>query len=70
MVTGWVFAVGECACCQELFMFNPDWVPSVPLDGVRRPICWDCVELVNPVRVANGLDPIRVHPNAYQVEER
>ena len=53
-------------------------MPSVPIDpgtgmpkpgGVREPICRDCVEVVNPERVRNGLDPIRVHPDAYEPQE-
>lgn len=61
-----MFVLGECFGCKGLFTFNADFVPSIPIDGVREPICRACVERANPERIANGLEPIRVHPDAYE----
>ncbi len=53
---------------------NPDqtdaypWV-SDPVNGTPYPICADCVERVNPIRVAGGLEPIVPHPDAYKEME-
>lgn len=32
---------------------------------VRQPICQDCVNRVNPIRIQGGFEPIRVLPGAY-----
>jgi hypothetical protein len=72
---------GNCFRCGRVFSFNPHKVPSIPvkrnaegqyeavppeLGGVREPVCRPCVDEVNPVRVAKGLDPIRILPGAYE----
>lgn len=67
---GYVMAMGSCFGCGSLFSFNPNSVPSVPINGVRQPICRSCVDRANPMRIKNGLDPIVVRPDAYEpVEE-
>ena len=60
-----VFVLGECIGCRRLFSFSPSRVPSIPINGTREPVCRDCVERVNPRRLANGLDPIVPLPGAY-----
>jgi hypothetical protein len=62
----YVFVMGPCCGCQQPFTFNPNLVPSVRIEGVRQPICQSCVTRVNPQRVANGLEPIKVLPGAYE----
>lgn len=66
---GWMTVVGECFGCGRVFAFSAERVPSVVVDGVRQPICPDCVERVNPTRVANGLEPIVPLPGAYDPDE-
>ena len=66
---GWMFVLGECYGCGRMFTFNADHVPSIPIDGVREPICRNCVERANPERVKNGLEPIVPHPDAYEPQE-
>lgn len=68
-MTGYMFVMGQCFGCKAPMTFNADKVPSIRIDGKRQPICSDCVERVNPQRRANGLDPIAVHPNAYEPEQ-
>lgn len=58
-------AVGECFGCGRPFLFDPDRVPSVVVDGVRREVCRACVARANPIRKANGLDPIVPLVGAY-----
>jgi hypothetical protein len=61
------FAVcfAECYACQMPFMFNPNLVPSLRVEGVRQPVCRECVERANPERIKRGLEPITVLPGAY-----
>jgi hypothetical protein len=63
---GYVMAMGACVGCGRVFNFNPNAVPSVPVNGVREPICRDCVERANPIRIKNGLEPISIRPDAYE----
>jgi hypothetical protein len=71
---GLMFAFAPCFGCGTVFGFNPDLVPSIPIDdagqvaadGVRQPVCAACVEAANPLRVANGLPPIVTLPGAYE----
>jgi hypothetical protein len=63
---GYALAFGPCIGCKRLFHFNPLRVPSCSaVTGKREPICAECVERVNPIRIANGLDPIVPHWDAY-----
>jgi hypothetical protein len=70
---GYMTVIGACFGCGRTFSFNATWVPSVPASvsgtGTKEPICADCVERANPLRIANGLEPIRVHPMAYEPSE-
>jgi len=68
-VTGYMYALGRCWSCGRPLMFNAERVPSIPIDGERQPICQGCVDIANPRRVANGLDPIVVMPGAYEPSE-
>jgi hypothetical protein len=78
-MTGYMFIIGSCFSCGRRFTFNPDHVPSISINhetgkvdhanGVREPICLTCVERVNPLREANGLPVIIVHPDAYEPQE-
>jgi hypothetical protein len=61
--------MAPCINCRQIFNFNPDRVPSIRVNGNREPICLACVEAANPQRLANGLEPIRVLPGAYEPQE-
>lgn len=61
-----MYVTALCYGCNEPFSFNPERVPSIPIDGVRQPVCQRCVDRVNPTRVKNGLEPIKPHPEAYE----
>ena len=62
---GLVEVHSQCFGCKRVFAFHPNKVPSCPVNGTRQPICQTCVDVVNPRRVAGGLDPIVVKPGAY-----
>lgn len=62
----YAFCTARCFGCERLFSFNPVRVPSIRHNGQREPICLACVEAANPLRVANGLDPIVPKPDAYE----
>ena len=62
----WATAYGECFGCKRIFGFNPMRVPSIPINGVREPICQACVARVNPERERRGLSPIVPQPDAYE----
>jgi hypothetical protein len=66
---GYAFALSPCFACERLFTCNPARVPSVLVDGVRRPVCQDCVERANRQRDERGLPPIEVPPGAYEAAE-
>jgi hypothetical protein len=62
---GYALAMGSCYSCHKPFSFNPLRVPSLRVNGVREPICQECVDKVNPMRIANGLPPIVPARDAY-----
>jgi len=68
-MSGYMFAMSECANCQRLCSYNPDLVPSMRVNGVREPICRHCVEVANPIRIARGLVPIVLLRGAYEPAE-
>jgi hypothetical protein len=61
--------IGECYVCKRTVHFDPERVPSIPANltrtGQKEPVCRECIEVANPMRVANGLAPIEVLPDAY-----
>jgi hypothetical protein len=67
---GYAFCTSYCFGCRRLFTYNPVRVPSVPGHlsgtGTREPICADCIERANPLRIKIGLPPIVPAPDAYE----
>lgn len=63
--SGWAFVTSPCYGCGQIICYNPHRVPSIRIEGVREPICRGCVAKANPKRIANGLDPIVIHDDAY-----
>lgn len=77
---GVLFAFGRCWSCGRSFTFDPDRVPSIPIDPVtnrpsdmggipervvKQPICRGCVEAANENRRREGRPLIVVLPGAY-----
>ena len=65
---GYEIAMGPCVVCGNLFAFNAERVPSIEVQGAKRPICQSCVDEANPIREENGLPPIVPLPGAYEPE--
>lgn len=69
-MSGYLFAMGECVICHNLFSFNPERVPSTTaFNGQREPVCEHCMARVNARRKERGLEPFPILPDAYGAEE-
>jgi len=67
---GYMFVMGECISCGVMMRFNPTHVPSLRVNGVREPICAECHGKWNEIhRTSKGLEPVKIHPDAYKPEE-
>jgi hypothetical protein len=65
-MTGYAFIVGACVGCGKMMTFHPHKVPSLRVDGDRKPVCRTCIEVANPKRIANGLDAFVIPDGAYE----
>ncbi len=56
---GYAIMIGECLRCARTFGFNPHKVPSLKLtpDSPKEPICEDCFNTLNQMRIKAGADP-------------
>jgi len=63
---GYVLMFGCCINCGRQFIFNPNKVPSVRVNGVREPVCRSCVEWANGERKKKGLELFTIPPDAYE----
>lgn len=84
MSEGVLIALGRCWACKRSLVFDPDRVPSVPIDpetntppdlggdasrSVLQPVCRECCELANADRIRRGRhDLIVILPGAYPDE--
>lgn len=67
---GFMFMHGFCVGCQTPISFNPNFVPSVRVDGIREPLCKSCFKAWNIIhRIDKGLEPVTLHPQAYEPQE-
>ncbi len=64
-MTAWMSGYGACGCCDRLFVFNVERVPSVQ----GAPICQPCITRVNERRRAAGRPEWPVWPDAYEPQE-
>lgn len=74
MSEGSLLVTSPCFGCGRLITYNPLRVPSIRVNpatgapdptGKREPVCLDGIHRANPRRIANGVPPITVHPEAY-----
>ena len=71
MNMGYAVCFSNCIGCGRMFGFNPLRVPSLPVNGVREPVCRDCIETANVKRSELGLDLHVIRPDAYEpIDER
>ena len=66
---GYMTCMGPCAACNKIFAFNPYRVPSMLINGVKEPICRECVERYNEMRIEHGLSIFNIPEGAYEAEE-
>ena len=66
MSGGYVMMVGSCFGCSRVFSFNPMRVPSITVQGDRKPVCEQCIARANTKRAEMGLPPHVIHPEAYE----
>lgn len=65
---GYAIVIGQCIGCGKIFGFNINRVPSTAaITGRREPVCRECIEAVNPLRIAKGLAPVEILDGAYDV---
>jgi hypothetical protein len=62
---GWMFVAGRCAACQTFITFNPDLVPSIRVNGVKEPLCPECVAKWEQIHGQK----VNIHPEAYEPQE-
>jgi hypothetical protein len=66
-MTGYYWAMGNCIACGSTISFNPDYVPSIRVNGKKEPLCRGCFGQWNQIhRVSKGLEPVALHPQAYE----
>lgn len=63
-----MLVMSPCCVCHNVITYNPTHVPSVRVNGEREPVCRPCIVAANPERIRLGLDPIVIHPEAYEPE--
>jgi len=63
---GFVLMYSPCLVCGQPFGYNPNKVPSISVNEVRKPLCRTCVTEANTRRVAAGLSAFEIHPDAYE----
>jgi hypothetical protein len=62
MDEGYMMLIAECFACGRLMTCNPNRVPSVQ----NQPICKECMEEVNRLRVEAGMETFFVPDDAYE----
>lgn len=63
---GYFLYMSGCAACPTVISYNPEFVPSIRINGEKEAICEACFNCWNEIhRTAKGLPPIQLHPQAY-----
>lgn len=63
----YMFLTCHCIGCKKIISCNPDYVPSLVIKGQKEPLCIGCFNQWNQIhRVSKGLEPISIHPEAYE----
>jgi hypothetical protein len=63
---GYAICIGTCMGCGRTFRFNPNRVPSIRINGVREPVCRQCVERANHHAREKGEPEFVIPANAYE----
>lgn len=63
----YVVVVIPCYCCRNPTVCNPNKVPSFrDENGIRQPICENCMTRINMKRREQHLAPFPIDPDAYE----
>ena len=66
---GYLTIIAPCVSCGTVITANPDFCPSLRVNGRREPICRNCFDRWNEIhRTSKGLEPERLHPMAYHAK--
>ena len=63
---GYAFCMGTCLICGSAFTFNPVKVPSLKVDGIKEPICRNCIEKANKLKAEKGIPLFEIPKDAYE----
>ena len=62
---GYAIMLGQCIACKAPMSFHPHKVPSIRVNGIREPVCKQCIETANVKREEMGLEKFRIPDDAY-----
>lgn len=63
---GYAVVMSPCYSCGRVMSYHPHKVPSIrDGQGVRQPVCKECIDKGNPIRESKGLSPITYSEDAY-----
>jgi hypothetical protein len=64
---GFVFCMGPCITCHQVFSYNPVRVPSTTaFTGTREPVCRSCMDKINEKRAELGMPAVEIFDDAYE----
>lgn len=56
----------NCVACHKPIAVNPNYCPSLRINGERKPLCMSCFDKWNVIhRLNKGLVPLPLHRKAY-----
>ncbi len=65
-LNGYALVYSPCLVCKQVIGYNPHLVPSLRVNGVKQPVCRNCLEIANRRREKNGDTPHPIMPGAYE----
>ena len=66
-MAGYAVMMSPCLICKRIFGYNPHRVPSISIDGERRPVCLPCIVRENRRRQLVGQELLAdPRPGAYE----
>ena len=64
---GYAIMMSPCLTCGKIFGYNPHRVPSIWVNGERKPVCLTCIVEENRRRQLVGQELLPdPRPNAYE----
>ena len=66
-MAGYAVMMSPCLICKKIFGYNPHRVPSIRVNGERRPVCLPCIVRENQRRQLVGQELLAdPRPDAYE----